>query len=364
MAGNQQQQLSPVERAQTLPADWDDLVRLDPGAEYTHTAHWLNSVCKCYRESEPLVLTVRREGHLIAGLSAVMHKTRLLKRLDSSLEGTTGGPLLDSDLDREARERLFLLLTRTFGSLRQGPLTALGMALNAGAEESFGPLLRQESGWARQELATAVVSLAGGIADVEKNKLVNNKRNERNRGLRRGAEVFTTRDPKWLARYYPLYLRAARHWGVRPVPEALLRELLAGAQGPGLAGDVFFTCATLEGKVIGGHLNLHLGDRVFAWNGVTDPAFARTHFPATLCVWGDLQEACRRGARWLDLGASDVAASLLSFKKFFGAELEMRGHYTCEGGGVRLARAVRRGVAGWKSRPHDRRFHDELRGKP
>jgi len=110
-------------------------------------------------------------------------------------------------------------------------------------------------------------------------------------------------------------------------------------------------------------LCLHLGARVFAWNGVTDPAFARTHFPATLCFWGDLVEACRRGAQWLDFGASGGVNSLAGFKKYFGAELMPRGFYVADSrllgalrwGGATLGR-LRGGTA--------RRWHDGSTGQP
>ncbi len=347
------------EQSAALPEDWDDLVLAAEGAEYTHTAHWLASARLHYPGAELVVLSVRREGRLVAGLAAVVRRVGRLRRLDSGLEGTTGGPLLHGDLDMMAQRRLFLDLVRRFQALRRGPLSALGMALNAGAEEAFGPLLAGERRWRRHDAPTAVVSLAGGIDDVEKNKLVMNKRNERNRGLRRGAEVFATRDPQWLEPYYRLYLQAARHWKVEPVPASFLRALLAGPGDGRGAGDVFFTCVKVGRQVIGGHVNLHLGDRVFAWNGVTDPEFARTHFPATLCFWGDMVEACRRGALWLDFGASGVASSLLTFKKYFGATMQQRGYYTSESDVLRLARWLRGRYANLGDRPS--RWHDTVR---
>ncbi len=344
------------------PDDWDDLVRSAPGAEYTHTAHWLSAACRCFPHTGALVLTVRRDQRLVAGLSAVVRRVGPLKRFDSSLEGTSGGPLLHEDLDTDSRRLLFLVLAEEFRMRRRGLLTACGLALNARSEREFGHLLQMDSPWQRHDSATAVVSLAGGIEAVEKNKLVMNKRNERNRGLRRGAEVFATKDPVWLEKYYPIYLQAARHWGIAPVPETFLEDLLMGS-GQG-AGDVFFTCVKLADKVIGGHLNLHLGDRVFAWNGVTDPAYARTHFPATLCFWGDMVEACRRHAQWLDFGASGVASSLLTFKKYFGAEMQERGFYTSESGAMGVVRTVRRSLTGRLPQRLANRWHDSSRGTP
>ncbi len=346
--------------AAELPGDWDDLVRSCPAAEYTQTSHWLRCVARHYPGAQLAVLTVRRDGRLVAGLAAVALASGPLRRLDSGLEGTAGGPLVAGDLDPADQDRLFLAVVDAYAGLRRGPRTALGMALAPLREERFGPVLRGRKPWRRHDSPTAVISLEGGLETVERERLKKNKRNERNRGLRRGVTVFATTDPVWLERYYPLYLRAAGHWGIRPVPEPFIRDLLQGPPGEG-PGQAFLTCAVLSDEVIGAHLNLHLGERVFAWSGVTDPRYARTHFPSTVCLWGDLEEACRRGARWLDIGASDVAASLLNFKRFFGAELQQRGYYTSEGILVRLARRARRLL-----KAGDRggsRWHDRASGK-
>ncbi len=346
----------------SLPDDWDDLVQADPYAEYTHTSHWLKAACHSFPHTQALVLTVRQEGRLVAGLNAIVRKVGYLKRLDSSLEGTSGGPVLHHELADEVKPQLFAQLVTAFQGRRKSNFSAVGLALNSRAEAQYGPLLRQMSHWTREESPTAVVSLAGGLEDVEKNKLVMNKRNERNRGLRRGAKVFATKDPAWLDKYYPLYLQAAQHWGITPVPLQFLQDLLQVTVSG--VGDAFFTCVVVDDKVIGGHLNLHFGAGVFAWNGVTDPAYARTHFPATLCFWGDMVEACRRQAQWLDFGASGVASTLLTFKKYFGAEMWERGYYTSYSAPVRAARNARQFFSARLSPQLKTRWHDSLRRKP
>jgi hypothetical protein len=265
-----------------------------------------------------------------------------------------------ADLAPAEQEALVRALLGSYRRLRPGPLGAVTLALGPDRERRFGPLVAGIEGWTRHASPTAVIDLAGGAETVERDRLAMTKRNERNRGLRRGARVTASREASDLAAYYPLYAAAAAQWGVRPTPLAFLTELLAD---PG--ERVFFTCVRLEDRVIGGHLNLHLGDRVFAWNGVSDPSCARTHFPATLCFWGDIVEACRRGARWLDMGASGGHASLEGFKRYFGAELQERGYYVDEGAALRLARAItgRVGSGGPKRGPV-RRWHDGRTGAP
>jgi hypothetical protein len=282
------------------------------------------------------------------------------RRLDCSVEGTSGGPLVAADLPSSEQEAVVRALLRLYRTLRPGPLGAVTLALGPDRERRLGPLMAGSGGWTRHASPTAVIDLAGGVEAVERDRLVMSKRNERNRGLRRGAQVTASGEASDLAAYYPLYAAAAAHWGVRPTPLAFLEALLADP-----CGRVFFTCVRLDGRVIGGHLNLHLGDRVFAWNGVSDPACARTHFPATLCFWGDIVEACRRGARWLDVGASGGHASLDGFKRYFGAELQERGYYVDEGAALRLARTIsgRARPGRTESRPGGR-WHDGRTGTP
>jgi CelD/BcsL family acetyltransferase involved in cellulose biosynthesis len=353
-----------IERAAVAPPDWDELVAADGSSDYPHTAHWTNSAVATWPGASALWLTARRDGRLLGGLPAVAQRLGggplARRRLDSSLEGTSCGPLAAADLPAAEQAMLVSALLDAYRGLLPGPLGAVTLALGPERERRFGPALLAHGSWQRQASPTAVIDLAGGADAVSAARLSMSKRNERNRGLRRGAETGPSADPADLAAYYPLYEAAASHWGVRPTPLPFLQALLADP-----SGRTFFTCVRLDGRVIGGHLNLHLGDRVFAWNGVTDPAFARTHFPATLCFWGDIVEACRRGARWLDVGASGGNDTLEGFKKYFGAELQERGYYVHDGAALRLARrarALRRG--GPSSRWHDGRTGAPHEGAP
>lgn len=319
-----------LEISDRAPRDWAGLLSRDPSAEFTHSQCWSDTVCGHLPGAGAVWLTLRRSGDLVGGLNAVGRTfTRKvlglplgLKRLESSFEGTSGGPVIDRDLEVAEQDQVFGRLVDGLAAQRRGLLGSCAMVLSPVQEERFGPAMLTRPEWARRDAPTAVVSLRDIIDQGGEIHLVKNKRNECNRGLRRGAEVFATDDLALFGEYYVIYDQAARHWGIDPVPQALLQALLRDGEG-----HVFFICVRLEGKVIGGHLNLHFGDKVLAWNGVTDPEYARTHFPSTLCFWGDMVEAHRRGAAWLDFGGSGGVASLTSFKKYFGAELQLRGLY-------------------------------------
>jgi len=247
------------------------------------------------------------------------------KRLDSGFDGTSGGPIPLANLAADEQNVVFQALLDKFANLRSSLLGVCTISLNAGHEERFGQLLKAQPGFAYRLITGAAVDISGGSEDVSTRLMSMNKRNERNKSLRRGAEIIVSDDPEYVAKYYPIYESASAYWGIDPVPLAFLQDLLVSG-----AGQVFFVVVVAEEKVIGGHLNLHLGQRVIAWNGVTDPQYARTYHPATLCMWGDIVESCDRGAHWLDMGASGGVTSLEGFKKYFGAVIENRALYVNE----------------------------------
>jgi hypothetical protein len=351
-----------------LPTGWNSLVEATGSADFFHTPTWFEAVGRGYPDLQPLWITAQAGDDLLAGLAAVrrVRSGRLpgsITRLESHLDGTSGGPLVRDDLPEPTRQILFQQLLEAYLAQRTGLLSGCSFSLNTGQEASFGPLLESDPRWACRQVPGAVIDLTSGLEQVEMTCLTNNKRNERNRGLKRGAGFFSTGDPEYLRRYYPIYEQAARQWGTPAVPLVALEELLAA--GPDHA---FFTCVTLGDEILGGHLCLVRGDRVMAWNGVTDPAHARTHFPATLAIWGDIVECCRRGARSLDLGASGGVNSLRGFKKSFGARLESRGFYTNQSAGLKLVQGARNSWGRWSSflTPPDRqrRWHDGRTGNP
>ncbi len=344
------------------PEDWEALLLQSAAADYFHTAHWTCCIQDHYSDATAFWLTVRWNGRLVGGLAGV-RKSKPVSRWESNLEGTSGGPLLDDALPSDLKARVFLELVSAYLKLRGNGFGTTCLSLNHQQEREFGAMLRGgDVPWKHTEVPAAVISLAKGLEYVEMSLMKKNKRNERNRALRRDAKVIITRDPELVAAYYPIYARASERWNLPPAPLPFLQALL---EDPVLLSSgqhrSFFTCLMFEDKVIGGHLNLQYGDRVIAWNGVTDPAFARTHFPATLAVWGDIEESCRRRASILDLGGSGGVVSLDGFKKHFGAISELKGHYVLDSAGLNLLREGRkllRGLRSGKSFSGPQRWHD------
>ena len=110
-------------------------------------------------------------------------------------------------------------------------------------------------------------------------------------------------------------------------------------------GGAFLSWVRCEGRVIGGHFNLHAGATVTAWVGATLPEH-NDKFPATLLIWTDIEEACRRGAARLDLGGSGGVAGVARFKELLGAQEETRASWEIAAPAYRLWHRLRRPRAG------------------
>lgn len=325
------------------PAEWEGLLAGAPGATFFHTRLWTETLARCVPGAAPRWWTARRGGACLGGLVAVRRRRGPWSFLESHYAGTAGGPLVAGDLPPAAQDAVAAALLAAFARAgrRPGSLAAsVAFATAAGAR--WGETAAR-AGLRPRLVPALVLPLAGGLAAVEYGVLPKNRRNERNRALRRGCTHGVTGDPAVCAEYYPIYLAAASRWGERPVPLALLQGLLRDG-----GGAVFLSWVRREGRLIGAHLCFHHGDEVVAWNGTTDPAHHDV-FPATVLVWTDVVEACARGAARLDLGGSAGVGGVARFKELLGAAPESR--LFCQWtaapyGWWRRRREARRPVAG------------------
>jgi predicted N-acyltransferase len=173
--------------------------------------------------------------------------------------------------------------------------------------------------WQRQDFASAVVDCRQGLDHIERDLWTNNRRNERNRGLKRGCTLHSEPTAEALAAWYPLYEAKAHQWAQAPVPQAFLADLLA--EHPDRA---CFDHVRLDGQVVAGHVCFISRRRLVAWQGAVRPDLARTHFLTTLLYWRNLMTACERGLEAVDFGGNVGRDSLWDFKRRCGAVAEPR----------------------------------------
>jgi lipid II:glycine glycyltransferase (peptidoglycan interpeptide bridge formation enzyme) len=116
--------------------------------------------------------------------------------------------------------------------------------------------------------------------------------------------------------YYELLCEASRGWGLaRPT---ISRDLLHAVFARG-DGDAQLWFARVDGAVAGGGVILYGTDELFFWSAAMRRDFARFR-PSNalnLCL---IAQACARGVRWYNLGASEGLEGVARFKHDLGAE--------------------------------------------
>lgn len=316
------------------PAAWHALLRAADAVSFFHEEAWAAAVTAHLPGREGAWLLVLAGERPVAGLALVRSRRGPLHRWAGHEAGTPAAPLLAAGLAPDIREAALTALLRAAADLATAP-GSLGLTLHLPPawDARLGARLAA-LGFRRHDDPAAVLPLAGGLKHVEMHVLKKNRRNERNRAFKAGVTAEVREDDRHLDAFHALYARACAGWGVSPVPAAFCRDLLRDA-----GGKAFLVTAHLDGAVIGGHFCLRDGDRVTAWLGATDPD-RNDRFPATVLIWADLQEACRRGAALLDLGGHGGQAGVRNFKKLLGAGTWPRARWERVPAAGRLARAV------------------------
>lgn len=316
------------------PAAWGDLLRTAAEVSFYHEEPWAAAVTGHIPGCEGGWLLARQDGRPVAGLALVRTRRGPLHRWLGHYAGVPSPPLLAADLGPAGREAALLSLVQGCTDLA-GRARCLGLALHL--PPAWDAALARSlaaRGFRRQDDPAAVLPLAGGLRHVEMHVFKKNRRNERNRAFKAGVRAEVHADDRHLAAFHAIYRDACRRWGSPPVPEAFCSDLLRDA-----AGKAFLVTAHRDDEVLGGHLCLRDGDQVTAWLGATAPA-RNDLFPATVLVWTDLQEACRRGAVRLDLGGHGGQAGVRNFKRLLGADTLRRGRWERTPPAARLLRSA------------------------
>ncbi len=332
-----------VEATTSAPPGWDAWLETIAGSEYAASAWWTTAAARHFPAASALWLLARHDGRVVGGLPAVSRRRFTLRKFESSVEGSPAGPVLDPALDEATRDEAFAALTAAYAARVGGRTVSADLTLGRANEARHGASLAAEAGWRREEVPTSVVDLSAGLAHVEAHVLSNNRRNERNRGLKRGCTLGASSDLADIAAWYPIYREVAQDWVQSPVPLAFMQDLARARPD-----RAFLVLVRHAGAIIGGHFCVHWQDRVCALYGASRRDVAKELFPATLLYWQDLVEGCARGAVVLDFGGFGGQAGLRRFKQLMGASEELRAQYTCVRQGWGVVAAARRR---WRGRP-------------
>lgn len=286
--------------------------------DFTAGIEFNEAVARHYDHAQLFWLVAELDQATVGVMPVVSRQRRGLVQLESSIEGTMAGPLLSPDLPPDQALQVFNQLLNTLADTLGGRsvLAAVTLASPTLLElvDSFS-----SSRWERQLFESGVVDCSQGLEHVDRELWTRNRRNERNRGLKRGLTLHAETDPAVLTDWYPIYCEDAARWAMATVPLALFEELMQRAPG-----QVILNTARLEGEVVGGHFGFVCRGRLFTWQSGARADLLRTLFLTTVLYWQDISFACEQGLSAVDFGGSVGRDGLWDFKRRCGAQPEAR----------------------------------------
>ena len=193
-------------------------------------------------------------------------------------------------------------------------LRADSLQISGGCLDSPRATLEVE-GLAATEFHTHALSLDGDFERVWTERFSGKVRNQCRMAERKGVEVSTAATIAEFEVYHAVYVESTRRWGYAapPYPPALFRELGALANR-----GVELKLARVEGEVVAGILLFHGRRSTFYWSA----AMLKEHSafcPNNALLHAAIREACLRGVKLFDFGASGHMDSVQKYKESFGA---------------------------------------------
>lgn len=118
-----------------------------------------------------------------------------------------------------------------------------------------------------------------------------------------------------LETYFDILRQASVGWGL-PKPPVSYELLHAVLERGGSDAQLWF--AKLDGEAIGGGVVLFGSEELFFWSAAMRREFGR-YRPSNALNFALIREACTRGVRWYNLGASEGLEGVARFKEDLGA---------------------------------------------
>lgn len=283
-----------------FPRGLDDLARQSNEATFYHTAVWLQCLAHAYPSLRLRVIVAVESGTVFGYLPFFEIRRGSARRLWSLPFGTYGGPVTlgDPDVERKLLEALIALKG-------EGGVHEVGLV------DFRGRLPAQ--GLKRSAETTHVLDLEPGFEELWSSRFEKSKRRQTRKAEREGLAVREAASADDVRRYHAIYLQKSDVWR-QPVryPEALFVDLFERG-----GENVKLFLAWKDDTLLGGHLNFYFKDTIIAWNGVTAESSRGTQ-AGTLLYARCIKEACEKGYRSYNLGASLGSASLIEYKEAIG----------------------------------------------
>ena len=314
---------SPVPRAV-----WESLLRSDRNALVSQSLAWRDAVFASGRYEDVSRLYEFPSGRqVVVPLARHRPRPRWAAVAASWPRGwEVGGPI--SEGGRVSPAEAAAVLADVAG---RGMLTA-GIRLRHDADAAWLSEARQ---FRVVERGCCVLDLAGGFGEVWQHRFRGTARRAVRKAERSGLDIEVDRSGRLLGVFYDLYQQSMPRWtALRHEPLWLTRWRMASVNPASpdrlalVAGNFGEGCATWvarsQGRPVAAIIVLRSGAYAKYWRGAMDKEAATPVRANDLLHRLAIEEACRDGYRFYDMGFAQPGSSLAGFKEKLGTTL----HFT------------------------------------
>ena len=321
---------------------WESLLRTDQNAVVTQSLAWRDAVFASGRYEDVSLLYEFPSGRQVVLPLARPRRQPPWAAMVASWPRAwgVGGPITQEGRISPAEAAAVLADVADRGTL------AAHVTLRHDADQVWLSEARQ---FRVERRGCFVLELAGGFNHVWRHKFHGNARTEIRKAERSGLDIQVDRSGQLLSVFYDLYQKSIPRWAaVRHEPWWFTRWRMSRVcpTSPGqlalVAKHFGEDCATWvtwsRGQPVAAIVVLRSGDYVKGWRSAMDKELAAPVCANQLMMRLVIEEACRDGYRFYDMGGSAPGSSLAAFKKKLGATL----HFTHELRADRLPVAAQR----------------------
>ncbi|WP_100499824.1 GNAT family N-acetyltransferase [Geodermatophilus chilensis] len=300
-------------------AAWRAVLAADPAALPTQSPEWTDWLCRTRGYTDASRLYEFPGGRRLV-LPLVARTAAGVPVTEESLPAGYGygGALVDGGVlsPQEAGAVLADLARRPVlrASLTADPRTAAAWVAAAPPGTTLVPALAH------------VIDLDGGFDAVWSRFRAGVRRSVR-QAEKRGLVIRTGEDPAAAGIFAELNRRSVDRWAqMRGQPLWLARlverrrdragQLVGALAELGPMAQVW--AAELDGEPVAANAVLRCGTQTHGWMNAMDRELARRTRAGTLLQSLAIEDACRLGARWFQLGESDPGSGVAEFKEGFG----------------------------------------------
>lgn len=303
---------------------WRELLAADPTATVQQTPEWVDAICSLdpYRDVSRLYVTDSGRQFVLPMVSrtGLPDRTRVVKSPPRTW-GTSGliaaGGTTSEDVEAVWRDLAGL-------SIAHGWVRPSYQA--AAAWDAVAP----PAGVVTRRRTNHVLDLEGGSERVWSQRFEGSVRRAVRKAERSGLEVECDTTGRLASVYHELFMRwTARRAAEKGLPRVVQQWRAERREpprkfavlAPMLGGACRIWVARLDGRPAAALVVLVYGQHAQYWRGYSDKTLAGPSRANNLLQWLAIQDACRAGCRWYNMGSSGTVASLAEFKSRHGAVL-------------------------------------------